>query len=469
MVKIPKFPKNETPSEEYRVKVNEKEINCYSARVSAFPFNQVWCGYQRPIEQTELTSFVVFSADEKVTLSVESEYENSNVKVRPISKNIVPDVRGKIVEIELPGAGQYVLEFGSRHRVLHIFVNPIKDFSQQIDENTICFSDGTFYLDEFLELKDNQSVFIDEDAIVYGAIKASNSKNIRVFGHGILDNSLVTREQCGKPMNFFRCRNVSVEGVTVRDASEWSMHFSGCDNCYVDNIKLIGMWRYNSDGCDFTNSVNCVLKNSFLRNFDDCIVIKGLADNPDKDLCNIYVENCITWCDWGKNIEIGAETCADRMSGMTFRNCDIIYMTHCPMDVAHGDRALVSDILFEDIRVEYENTYHKSDLQQFEGEQYKNEMTTDIPVLACVTTVHTMWSTDETTGELHNVKFKDIKAYTDGKMPGFWVGEIENRGVVKGITVENLVVNGKKITNCMEARVGTTTGVSPYKYVEFID
>ncbi len=460
------FPQNEEQSTEFSVKVDGVEVECHKARVSAYPFNQVWPGYQRPIEQTELTSFVTFGADSEITVTIKGEYDAKVAKVRPLSKKIgVEVIDDTTCSVKLPGVGQYVIEFGSRHKVLHIFVNPIKDFSDMIDENTICFEKGVHYLEKPLLLQDNQSVYIDKDAIVYGSIQGREVRNIRIFGYGLLDNSLVERGK-GDPVSIIRCENVYVEGITVRDSSGWSMKFGGCKNCVVENIKLIGMWRYNSDGCDFTNSINCVLKNSFLRNYDDCIVIKGLSDNPDKDLRNIYVENCITWCDWGRNIEIGAETCADFMENIRFFDCDCIYLTHIPLDVQHGDRAAVSNIMFENIRIEYEESYDKIILQQHPGEQYPGGKEENIPVIACVTTVHTMWSTDDTTGTLENVRFKDIYAIdTNGRVPGFWIGEIDGKGEVREVYMENIYVDGKKIEKIEDARVGTTTGCPASKYV----
>ncbi len=460
------FPQNEEQSTEFKVLVDSTEVECHKARVSAYPFNQVWPGYQRPIEQTELTSFVTFGADSEITVTIKSEYNANTAKVRPLSKKIQATVIDESTcSVKLPGAGQYVVEFGSRHQVLHIFVNPIKDFSDMIDENTICFEKGVHYLEKPLFLQDNQSVYIGKDAIVYGSIQASEVRNIRVFGYGILDNSLMQRTE-GIPIKVFRCENASVEGITIRDSSEWSVHFSGSKNCVVDNIKLIGMWRYNSDGCDFTNSINCILKNSFLRNFDDCIVVKGLFDNPDKDLRNIYVENCITWCDWGKNIEIGAETCADFMENMRFYNCDCIYLTGPAMDVQHGDRALVSNILFENIRVEYEQEYLKTQIQNSPEDTYAGETTNNIPKFAIITTVHTIWSTEATTGVLDNVRFKDIYALeANGRVPGFIIGEIENKGEVKEVYMENICVDGKKLESIEEADVKTVSGCPASKYV----
>ena len=39
-----------------------QQLRVHPARVSAFPMNQVWAGYQRPVEQTKMSSFVSFDA-----------------------------------------------------------------------------------------------------------------------------------------------------------------------------------------------------------------------------------------------------------------------------------------------------------------------------------------------------------------------------------------------------------------------
>ena len=50
---------------------------------------------------------------------------------------------------------------------------------------------------------------------------------------------------------------------------------NNCENITVDNIKIIGQWRYNSDGINICASKNVTVKNSFIRSFDDCIITRG--------------------------------------------------------------------------------------------------------------------------------------------------------------------------------------------------
>ena len=60
----------ETLSEHYEVTVNGRPIPVYACRVSAMPFNQVWPGYQRPLEQTELAGFAHWGMSGPVTVEV---------------------------------------------------------------------------------------------------------------------------------------------------------------------------------------------------------------------------------------------------------------------------------------------------------------------------------------------------------------------------------------------------------------
>lgn len=442
------FPKNyEKISSSFKVMCGDRPLDVYDCDVSAYPINQVWPGYQRPFDQTEPTSFTAIGCNGSVLLDITPEKDFGEVIVRPLSKNVKPEIIDGTVRVKLPGVGQYSIEFDGTHHVLTVFVNPQKYFNvSEDDENVIYFGAGVHYIERPIELSDNQTVYIDENAVVYGGITASGKKNVSILGYGVLDNSNMARGQ-GCTVSFSRCENVHVEGITVVNSCGWSMHYAGCTNVTVDNIKLIGMWRYNSDGCDFTNCTNAVIRNSYLRNYDDCIVIKGLSGNRHLPVCNNYAENCVLWCDWGRALELGAETCAPTFSGIKFKNCDIIHGDSVMMDLQHGDKANFSNIYFEDIRVEYAHKASAPILQTKPGEVYVNRNENHMPALFVVNTIHTMWSTDSTTGNIENVYFKNITVTTDGRMPASNVRAIAENTTVSGVHFENIVVNGKRITD----------------------
>ena len=63
-------PSGEARFEGYRLRVNGAEAPLYACRVSAMPFNQVWPGYQRPLDQTELAGFAYWDMAAPVRLHV---------------------------------------------------------------------------------------------------------------------------------------------------------------------------------------------------------------------------------------------------------------------------------------------------------------------------------------------------------------------------------------------------------------
>ena len=319
-----------------------------------------------------------------------------------------------------------------------------------------CLIDGSFYI----SFSDNQTVFIDEGAVLYGAIEAIDKKNIKILGYGIIDNSYMERgdeingcavlapatdKKLGNPIFLNRCENALIEGVTIVNSSGWNIYLDGCTNVTVDNIKLIGMWRYNADGCDFCNCTNGVIRNSFLRTFDDSIVVKGFKLNNNLPVENILAENCVLWCDWGRNLEVGAETSAPYMKNITFRNCDIINGCHVMFDIQHGDKAKISDVYFEDIRIEYRAKTDCPTLQMEKDSTYVNANDSHMPVLFEFVAGTTMWSIDEKSGILDNVYVKNIFVTTeDGRIPqDSKIFTRDGEKKINGVFFENVVVDGK--------------------------
>ena len=455
------FPKDyEKISNQFEVTSNGEAIGVYKCRVSAHPLNQEWPGYQRPIEQTEETSYVMLGSDGQITLDIIPAKPFENVVVRPLSKNIKPQIVGSSVQVTFPGPGQYTVEFDGIHNTIAVFINPKKEFDiDKASSDVIYFGPGVHTETFKINMQDNQTVFIDEGAVLYGGISAIRKSNVSVVGYGIIDNSKMMRdtaavyysgdgEYYGTPLFFENCENIRVEGITIVDSSCFSLHVDGCTNFTADNIKIIGMWRYNSDGCDMCNCTNAVLKNSFLRTFDDSIVIKGLKANNHLPVENITAENCVVWCDWGRALEIGAETSAPYMRNIVFKNCDLIHGCHIMMDIQHGDRAFISNVLFEDIRAEYTGVEHEPVFQSCKDEVYQYPQNGFLPSLFTLISGVTHWSCDSFAGDMKDIYFKDITVTVDsGAVPPSEITfrDKDKPTVIDNIHFDNIVINGKKV------------------------
>ena len=94
-------PEGETLSGDFTVTVAGQAAPVYVCRVSAMPFNQVWPGYQRPIDQTELASFVYWDMSAPVDVEVVSQRPVESVAIRPTARGIQPQVEGNRIRFHL--------------------------------------------------------------------------------------------------------------------------------------------------------------------------------------------------------------------------------------------------------------------------------------------------------------------------------------------------------------------------------
>ena len=117
----------------FTIKVDGDIVEAYSCMVSAIPFNTPWPGHQRFVDQAEEASFIYFDTDEIVDIEIESCKDFSDLKIRPLSKNIVSEVNGRNIKFSA-GVGQYTVELDGPHNALHLFINPLKDYCIDIDD-----------------------------------------------------------------------------------------------------------------------------------------------------------------------------------------------------------------------------------------------------------------------------------------------------------------------------------------------
>ena len=120
--------------DDYRIKINGKEVTPDTARVSAVPFNRRWPGHQRQAEQSEVVQFLSLSADEPLFFEITPMVPFKEVKIRPKSLGITPEVTmdGKIV-FTLDRPAYFTVEPYGRTHALHIFADPMPEY--EIDRN----------------------------------------------------------------------------------------------------------------------------------------------------------------------------------------------------------------------------------------------------------------------------------------------------------------------------------------------
>ena len=447
-------PAGEALSEDYQLTVAGRKVPVNACRVSAVPLNQVWPGYQRPLDQTELAAFAYWDMSGPVAVEVRCRRAPKSVVVRPASFGIVPKLDGDRIAFTLDRPRPVVVELDGTHRALHLFASPLEKDIPAPDAPGVRYFGPGVHRPGRIELKSGQTVYLAAGAVVYGSIQARSASKMRIAGRGILDVGPFERGKGGGAIRLTDCSDAIIEGIVMRDPDEWCCSLFGCRNVTISDVKLVGLWRYNADGIDICNSENVTVKDSFVRSFDDALVIKGLTgsfnDRPARD---VRFSRCVVWCDWGRAMEIGAETCAPEIAGIVFEDCDIVRTTHIAMDIQHGDRATVRDIRFDNIRVEVDDWNPPPRMQQTEDEEYPEKPgDTYCPTLFEIVIRKNSYSKDENRGSVRDVVFKDI-AVTSRREPRSSFRGLDAEHGVEGVTIQNLRFNGRPVGNAQEAHL----------------
>jgi polygalacturonase len=131
----------------------------------------------------------------------------------------------------------------------------------------------------------------------------------------------------------YKCKNVLIEGVTIKNSPMWHVNFVLSQNITVRNIKVIGHGP-NNDGCNPDSCKDVLITDCFFDNGDDCVTIKSGRNNDGRRVnvpCeNIVVQNC-RMKDGHGGVVLGSEMSAG------VRN---VFVENCKMDSPNLRQAL---------------------------------------------------------------------------------------------------------------------------------
>ncbi len=420
------------PFEKVRLKVGGESVFAEKVLVSKLPFNIPWKGFQRAKSQTEASGFIRILSDEPVQIEAEVDFPVERAVVRPRSKGVLLQKEGGRYAFTL-SQGQYSLEFNDEHTAVCIFVDKPRDF-QEYGKPTLYFGAGVHEVGR-VTLEEGDRVFVDEGARVYGEFYAKGERDIRIYGYGVIDGGKEERnspncygEDPNGCLKFYECEGITVDGVTLVDSAVWVVNLFACKDVVIDGVKIVGHWKYNTDGIDVVNSADVAIKNSFIRAFDDVITLKGILPYRHLPVENITVENCVLWCGWGRTLEIGLETLAPYYRNITFRNCDLIHNSAVAIDVQSGDYAEIYDIFYEDLRVEYQTSTLPEQMEEPIGCEYRGYGKLHVPTLIKICTWEYYLGKEFTDYDkalrkarkgkvsvMHDLLFKNITAFVESR------------------------------------------------------
>lgn len=134
-------------------------------------------------------------------------------------------------------------------------------------------------------------------------------------------------------LQFYRCRNVLLEGVTVRRAPMWQVHPVLCTNVTVRGVSMVSHGP-NNDGCNPESSRDVRIEECHFDTGDDCIAVKSGRNRDGRRVAvpseRIVVRRCRMKEGHG-GVTIGSEA-SGGVRG--------VYAERCSMDSPNLERAL---------------------------------------------------------------------------------------------------------------------------------
>ena len=231
------------------------------------------------------------------------------------------------------------------------------------------------------------------------------------------------------------CKNVLIEGITIRNSPFWTVNPEFCENVTVTGVTIINPPSPNTDGINPESCRYVHISNCHISVGDDCITIKSGKDVPGRTKAapaeNYTITNCTMLSGHG-GVVIGSE-----MSGGV-RN---IVISNCIFDgtdrgirikTTRGRGGVVEDIRVDNVVMK--NIRDEAFVMDMEYSRTQKE-----PV-------------SERTPQIRNIRLSNVTAYT--KIAGYING-------LEEMPVENISFNDVYI----EAQNGFT--IKKAKGIEF--
>ncbi len=436
------------PSAYYMVQANGKNVFVYDSPVA---------------------SYAMFDFEGIAEVTIKARRDVKWVDIRPTSLGIKAEFQDSSIHFSLTTPCKLSIELNGEfsNRPLFLFAGvPENAVPGRNNPDVIWFEGGKVHKPGIIEVKSGQTVYIEGGAVVEGIIHAENASGIKILGRGILDGT-TSNEIRGENRYTFvhlqNCSNVEIEGIILEDSHSWQIVPINCDDVRIQNVRILSD-NNSDDGIDIVRSRNVKIENCFIRTKDDCIAIKTVYDYPPSvNSENIEVTGSVFWnAAWGNGLEIGFELRSEYIRNVAFKNCDVIHVEDgAVFSIHNGDQSVVENIRFENIRVEdarqklfdvaiFLSRYsvdRPDDPEEITRRYLNGAWDGVLSVTPGNREYHSQYR-----GYIRDVIFKDI-SITDGLLPFSLFCGFDEKHQVENVTIDNLVVHGRKITTFEEAKV----------------
>lgn len=375
-------------------------------------------------------SMSYFDFSGEVEVEVTSNKGNiETARIRPLSKQIVPQTDGNTLTFKLNQAANLSVEVnGDIFHNLHLFANPMEtEIPDAKDPDVIYFEPGIHYPEnDRFNITSGKTVYVSGGAILMGQLWVGDAHNVRILGRGMINHTV----KAG--IYISNSENIHVEGLFTTQCAT-----GGSNQITIRNVKSISYYAWG-DGMNIFASNNVLLDNVFCRNSDDCTTVYGTRKGFTGGCRNITMQNSTLWADVAHPIFIGIHGNTENpevLEDLNYINIDILDHRERQIDyqgclaINAGDNNLIRKVLFDDIRIEDFRQGQIVNLRIFFNPKYCTAPGRGI----------------------EDVVFRNI-TYTGQNAELSIIEGYDEQRKVKNIRFENLVINGQLITDDMPGK-----------------
>lgn len=243
------------------------------------------------------------------------------------------------------------------------------------------------YVSGSIYLKSDVTLHIEKDAVLLGSLNpydyikdpdakwtalvlAVKADNIGVTGEGMINgrgfeigtrfvdfvhlgliedrlgNDRVSEALRPENIHFYRCNNVTVKDITLKDPACWTQQYDKCRNLLIERITVDAKCYWNNDGLDVVDCVDVIVRDCYIDSSDDAYCFKSHSNDGLSE--NILVENCVGRSS-ANGIKFGTYTLG-KFKHFRFRNMTIFDTYRSAVTIATVDGAQIEDVEIDSLR-----------------------------------------------------------------------------------------------------------------------
>lgn len=224
----------------------------------------------------------------------------------------------------------------------------------------IAYAPGYYNEKDTIYVPSNTTIYLEGGSYFNSTFAINDAHDVSILGRGI------ARPQRGYlGAQVLRSHNVSIDGMIVNTCPVGSSH-----DVYLHDVRSISHPGWG-DGLNVFASHHITYNRVFCRNSDDCTTVYATRKGFTGSSHDILMHNSTLWADVAHPIFVGLhgrpaedstytnrpELC-DSCYNITYRNIDILGQCELQTDyqgclaINCGDNNIVSNVLFENIRIE---------------------------------------------------------------------------------------------------------------------